>query len=293
MTDSHKGMMYILISAIFLSTGGIFIKIVPAEPLTIVALRSGIAVLTLLPFLRIKQIKFRTPTVVYILAYTVTMITFVTATKYTTSANTVALQFAGSLYLFLYGVYRKQIKVQLGNVTPMLFIMLGIVAFLVEPSVGNSSLGNILAVISGMSFATMFGIVPKIKDISPVSLICISNLTIFILVFPLLPAYRNSLAIGTQGWMAVFYLGMFQVALSFILNIKGVQLTGALPSMVLAMFEAVLNPIWVFIFIGEVPTKYGFVGITMILGAVLFNVFQQIHYEKKYLLDSTMIKAKT
>lgn len=284
LNNSHKGMLYIFLSAILLSTGGIFIKIVPAEPLTIVALRSGIAGLTLMPFLRVKQIKFRTPTIMYILAYTVMMVSFVTATKYTTAANTVALQYTGSLYLFLYGVYKKQIKIRLGNVTPMLFILIGIGAFLLEPSKGHSLTGNILAIISGISLATMFGIVPKIKNIPPVSLICISNLTIFILVFPLLPSYRNSLAISTQGWMAVVYLGIVQVAFSYILNIKGVQLTSPLPSMVLAMLEAVLNPIWVFIFIGEVPTNYGFVGITMILGAVLFNVFQQIHYEKKHLL---------
>ena len=53
--------------------------------------------------------------------------------------------------------------------------------------------------------------------------------------------------------------------------------------MILAMFEAVLNPIWVFIFIGEVPTNYGFVGMTMIMGAVLFNFFQQVRSDKKYL----------
>ncbi|WP_407310002.1 DMT family transporter [Desulfosporosinus sp. SB140] len=284
MNSSHKGMLYIFLSAILLSTGGLFIKFVQAEPLTIVALRSGIAGLTLLPFLRVKQIKLKAPTLVYILAYTVMMVSFVTATKFTTSANTVALQYTGSLYLFLYGVKRKQIKVRVGNVMPMLLIIIGIGAFLLEPSKGHSLAGNILAVISGISLATMFGILPRIKDIPTVSLVCISNLTIFILVFPWLLPYRNSLAISMQGWMAVTYLGIVQVALSYILNTKGVQLTSSLYSMVLAMLEAVLNPIWVFIFIGEVPTNYGFVGIAMILSAVLLNIFQQIRYEKQHVL---------
>ncbi|TGE34617.1 DMT family transporter [Desulfosporosinus sp. Sb-LF] len=274
-------MLYIFLSAILLSTGGLFIKIVQANPLAIVALRSGIAGLTLLPFLRVKHIKLSASTIVYIFSYTVMMVAFVSATKYTTSANAVALQYAGSLYLFLYKVFRRQIKVRLGNVMPMAMIMMGIIAFLLEPSKGHNMAGNLLAVISGIALAAMFGALPQIKGISPVSLVCLSNLAIFALVFPLIPSHENLLAISSQGWMALIYLGVIQVALSYILNTKGVQLTSSLQAMVLAMFEAVMNPLWVFIFIGEVPSSYGFVGITLILGAVLFNVIQQSNYEKR------------
>ena len=273
-------MLYILLSAILLSTGGLFIKIVEADPLAIVALRSGIAGITLLPLLRLKQIKLRTPTILYILSYAVMMITFVTATKYTTSANTVALQYTGSLYLFLYNVFSKQIKIRWGNTIPMLFIIIGIGAFLLEPSKGQSMTGNILAVFSGIALASMYGILPKIKDTSPIALVCLSNLTIFIFVFPLIPSYEKLLEISTYGWTALIYLGVIQVALSYVLNAKGVLLTSSLHAMVLAMVEAVMNPIWVFIFIREIPTSYGFMGIIMILGGVLFNVIQQSRYEK-------------
>ena len=61
---------------------------------------------------------------------------------------------------------------------------------------------------------------------------------------------------------------------------KNVLLTSSLHAMILAMVEAVMNPIWVFIFIREIPTSYGFMGIIMMLGGVLFNVIQQSRYEK-------------
>ncbi|MDA8220814.1 DMT family transporter [Desulfosporosinus sp.] len=281
MKDSYKGMLYVFLSAIFLSTGGLFIKIVEADPLSIVALRSGIAAVTLLPLLRVHHIKLRTPTILYILSYTVMMITFVTATKYTTSANAVALQYTGSLYLFLYSVFKKQIKVRWGNAVPMLFIIMGISAFLLEPSKGQSMTGNLLAVISGITLASMYGLLPKIKDTPPLALVCLSNLAIFVLVFPWIPSLENLLEIGSQGWMALIYLGVIQVALSYVLNAKGVLLTNSLHAMVLAMLEAVMNPIWVFMFIGEVPTSYGLLGIIMILGAVSFNVIQQSRYDKR------------
>ncbi|MBC2724318.1 MAG: DMT family transporter, partial [Desulfosporosinus sp.] len=135
-------------------------------------------------------------------------------------------------------------------------------------------------VISGITLASMYGILPKIKDTSPLALVCLSNLTIFIIVFPLIPSHEKLLEISTQGWMSVIYLGVIQVALAYVLNAKGVLLTSSLHAMVLAMLEAVMNPIWVFMFIGEVPTSHGFVGIVMILGAVLFNVIQQSRYDK-------------
>lgn len=281
MKDSYKGMLYVFLSAIFLSTGGLFIKLVEADPLSIVSLRSGIAGITLLPLLKVRQIKLRTPTILYIFSYTVMMITFVTATKYTTSANTVALQYAGSLYLFLYSVIRKRIVVRWGNALPMVFIVMGISAFLLEPNTGQSMTGNLLAIVSGITLASMFGILPKIKETSPIALVCLSNLTIFILVFPWIPSHEKLFEISIQGWMALIYLGVIQVALSYVLNAKGVLLTGSLHAMVLAMLEAVMNPIWVLMFIGEIPTPHGFVGIIMILGAVLFNVIEQSRYEKR------------
>lgn len=282
MKDSYKGMLYIFLSAFLLSTGGLFIKIVEADPLSIVALRSGIAGITLLPFLKLKQVKLRLSTLLYILAYTLMMITFVTATKYTTAANTVALQYSGSLYLFLYSVFKRQIKVRWGNTLPMLLIILGIGAFLSEPGNGQNLTGNILAIISGITLASMYEILPKIKDTSPLALVCLSNLTIFMLVFPLIPSHEKLLEISTQGWMAMTYLGVIQVALSYVLNAKGVLLTNSLSAMILAMLEAVMNPIWVFLFIKEAPTSHGLVGMVLILGAVLFNALQQSRYEKKH-----------
>jgi drug/metabolite transporter (DMT)-like permease len=281
MNKSYKGIIYVFISAVLLSTSGLFIKKIQADPLSIASLRSVIAGLTLLPFLKIKEIKLKSLAWGYAIAYTLMISTFIIANKLTSSANVIALQYTGSLYLYIYSLLRKKIKVQWSNVLPMFFIVLGIFSFLLEPSKGSSFLGNLLAICSGIALAAMFELLPKIKDVSPNSLVCISNLSAAVLTFPFIPSYRDILNISFNGWIALLYLGCVQVALAYVLNAKGVQLTNSLQAMIIAMFEAVMNPIWVFVFIGEVPTIYGFTGAVLILGAVLVNIILQNRNQKE------------
>lgn len=281
MNKSYKGMIYIFISAMLLSTSGLFVKKISADPIAITALRSVIAGLTLLPFVKFRKVKFKPLFLAYIASYAVMVTTFIMATKFTTSANTIALQYTGALYLYIYSVLRKKIKVQLNNLMPMIFIVIGICCFLMEPNKGSSAVGNILAIISGVALAGMFALSSKLEDIQPVAMVCFSNLFTAVITAPFIPSYAALMSISISGWISLLYLGSVQVALAYVFNIKGIQLTTSMQAMVLAMLEAVMNPIWVFLFIGEVPSHYGMVGTVLILGAVLANVILQNREMKK------------
>lgn len=275
MSTTVKGIIYVLMATVLWSTGGLFIKKVPADPLLISGVRSAVAGLALLPFLRLKEIRFNKYLLGYFLAFPMLMITFVTATKLTSAANAIALQYTAPIYLFLFNLVTGKEKPVFRNTAPMVLIVVGIGIFLREPSQGTSFLGNLLALASGVAFAASAYFVRQINTASPMGLVSISNLAAAVLILPFAPV-GQIFTIDTAGLFSLFYLGAFQIGLANVSYVNGLRYMEPLRATVLALAEAVLNPIWVFFFIGEAPSSFALIGSVFILGAIVLDVYLRL-----------------
>lgn len=271
MKNSHKGVLYILGAALLWSTGGLLIKKVEAEPLVIAAIRAGIAGISLLPFANFKKLTINRYFVGYIIASTWLVAAFVSATKLTAAANAIALQNTAPLFLFIYSLLKCEIKPGIKNTMPMVLIFLGICAFLLEPNKGSTLLGNVIAISSGVAFASMTYFL-KYLAAGGVGLVSISNLATAILISPFISLHEKIPGISIVGWVLLAFLGIFQIGLAYVFYVRGVKETEPIKASILALSEAVLNPLWVMFFIGEIPTVYGLAGIVFILGAVLIDI---------------------
>lgn len=280
MKSSYKGVLYILGAAVLWSTGGIFIKKIAAEPLVIAAVRAGIAGLCFLPFTRIKTIPLNKYFIGYILSFTWLVGAFVSATKLTAAANAIALQNTAPLFLFIYSLLRRDIKPGLRNTMPMIFIFFGICAFLLEPNEGGTLTGNIIGISSGVAFAAMTYFLRLIAE-GGAGLVSISNLAAALIIIPFIAEPGKILEISLSGWAALAYLGIFQIGLAYVFYARGLKCTEPLRASILALSEAILNPIWVMLLIGEVPTVYGLTGILFILGAVAVDIKLKSEAERR------------
>jgi len=75
---------------------------------------------------------------------------------------------------------------------------------------------------------------------------------------------------STSGWLCLAYLGSCQIGLSYLFYSKGLRYISSLKAATIALVEPVLNPIWVFMLLGEVPTRYAVLGaIAVLLGVSL------------------------
>ena len=72
--------------------------------------------------------------------------------------------------------------------------------------------------------------------------------------------------------VALLALGIFQVGLAYILFAKGTKLTSPVSASLIGLLEAILNPVWVFLFYGEKVGKFALVGAAVILLAVVLNI---------------------
>jgi drug/metabolite transporter (DMT)-like permease len=269
MKKSWQGIFYVLFAALLWSTAGLFIKNIPADPLIIAGLRAFFAGLSLAPFVSWRKMRITRTALVYFFSYALLTTTFVTATKFTTAANAIALQYTCPLYIFLYTVLVDKEKVKKRAWLPMLLIVLGISIFLAEPGQGKSLLGNFLGLLSGVAFAVMTLSLRSLRDQQGTGLISLGNFVNVLLLLPFLTLHQQEIfSLPAISWLSLLYLGTLQLGLGYVFYVKGVQTIPAVRASVLALTEAFLNPIWVLIFLGEKPTVYGLVGGVLVIAAV-------------------------
>ena len=75
--------------------------------------------------------------------------------------------------------------------------------------------------------------------------------------------------IQTFDWGILIVFGVIQLAIPYILYIKALNYVPALDAILIAMLEPILNPIWVFIVVGEKIGNWAFLGgILVLLGSI-------------------------
>ncbi|MBK6875924.1 MAG: DMT family transporter [Ignavibacteria bacterium] len=100
-----------------------------------------------------------------------------------------------------------------------------------------------------------------------------------------LPFVYDKLLVNSTQLVNLLFMGVFQLGISYLIFNEGLKYVSATESMIIAMLEAVLNPIWVFMGVGEVPTTYSIIGSVIILLAVLWRTLMVKPDEKLRIVD--------
>lgn len=265
----NAGRGLVLLAAALWSTSGLFIKIMTLGPVPITGLRSAVAALAMAPFVRRRGLQWEPALLVLALAYTWTQLGFVAATKWTTAANAIALQSTAPAWVFLFGcLVARQVPWRL--LPPVLLVLAGIAAMLAEPVSGTSMLGNLLGLSTGLTFAVVQVTFSRLRT-PAVAAIGFSNLVAALVCVAVQPAAFLA-PIPAGEWAALVYLGCFQLALPFLCFTSGVRRIPVTQASLLSVLEPLLNPIWVFWVVGEVPSAYGFAGAACILAGIVLDV---------------------
>lgn len=268
MKNTNRGIIYIVISMVLFSTGGLFIKLIDANAFTITFGRALIAGLIFLPFIQWKKIRISKSYVMLVIAYCYLCIMFVTTTKMTTAANAIILQCTAPLWLYLFYVVVKGKKITTRDLVPRIFILLGIVAILGESDGGNL-FGNLLALSNGIAYAFVQYNMEKDYPFSDASVIGLNNIVLCLAILVLLPQNLAFSGLTLQGWLGIIFLGVFQIGVSYLFFFKGVRLISALKASIVSLLEPILNPIFVFVFVGEMPATVSLIG----FGIIFFGIF--------------------
>ena len=268
-------------AALLFSTGGAAIKAAAFTGWQIASFRSGIAALALLLMVPAVRQDWKQGdaggslwhTALVGAAYAACLTLFVLANRLTTAANTIFLQSTAPLYVLFLAPWLLKERVRRQDIGFMLAVGLGLMLFFlgVERPVASApdpARGNLLALISGVFWAlTVCGLrwltaVPGRG--SPIMAVTSGNVIAFLLILPLaLPLGDHTLA----DWSVLVYLGVFQIALAYVLVTRAISHIPALEASVILLIEPALNPVWAWLMQGEVPGVWAMIGGAIILGA--------------------------
>ena len=100
---------------------------------------------------------------------------------------------------------------------------------------------------------------------SPVESVLISNVIAAVVGLP----FMFGQAPAAQGWLGLVLLGVFQLGLSYLLYTAAIKEVSALEATLFSTLEPILNPIWVWLLIGERPGGWALAGGALVLGAIV------------------------
>jgi DME family drug/metabolite transporter len=275
----RRGLMAVLLAAILWSTGGLFIKWVEIDALGITMWRSALAGLTLAVVMRPKFIApWRASGLLWGMAvsYALMLLLFVIGTRLTTAANAIFLQYTAPLYVIVLARFLLAERASRLDLSTVVVAFGGMALFFLDRLERSDTLGNICAVGSGLAFAT-FLVLLRRPGATPANRPQAMVLGSVLLVVVLMPvnAFRGSepFTPGLGDAAALGILGVVQIGLAYAVFSFGIQHVQALEASLIGMLEPVLNPVWVFIVLGERPGWWAIAGGVVIVTAVSARTF--------------------
>jgi drug/metabolite transporter (DMT)-like permease len=254
-------------TAFLWSIAGLFIKIIEWNPIAIAGMRSFIASIAILIYLRHPRINFSFPQIAAAVTNAATMLLFVSANKATTAANAILLQYLAPVLTVFIGAVLLKERTRAEHYAALPLIAAGMLVMFFDELGGGEFFGNVLAVMSAITFSFYFVFMRMQKDGSPLESILLSHwLTagICIIISFFLPMPNITL----KSLISVMVLGVIQVGLSAILFSIGIKRVSAVQANLIAVIEPVFNPVWVFLAIGEAPGVKTLIGGSVIIIAV-------------------------
>jgi drug/metabolite transporter (DMT)-like permease len=273
-SDARRARLEIVGAALLFSTGGAVIKATSLGAWEVAGLRSGIAALALVLFLPGARSGFTPRALAVAVSYAATLVLFVAGNKLTTSAATIFLQSTAPLYVLVASPWLLGERVSRLDLMAMVPVAAGLLMVFLGAgpparTAPDPLLGNVLGALSGVAWAaTVMGLrwlgSGGAGAATPMGAVVLGNLLAFLACVPF---FGPLAAAAPRDWLAVGYLGVFQIAAAYALLAAAVRHLKALEVALLVLVEPALNPLWAWLVHGEDPGAWTVAGGALILGA--------------------------
>ncbi len=272
MEARRKGILFVAAAALLWSSGGIGIKAVSEPPLKVSFYRSLFAAIALMLFLPRQSWTTRrwtsTPAFIgSIISYAACLTTFVVATKWTTAANAIFLQYAGAIWVLLLSPVVVHEPMRARDALAIAVALGGMALFFVGRFETRGMAGNAMALLSSFFFAALILSLRREQSASQATVMWGNVLT----AFSVLPFVAADLSITAVSFTVLVFLGAFQIALAYFFFTRGLQYVTATQASLTGMLEPVCNPLWVFLILGERPSAFAIGGAAIVLTAIAWH----------------------
>lgn len=247
------------------------VKFLEMDTFLILAMRSVFAFAALAAFIRPKRLNWNGWMLAYLCSYTAVTIGIVSALTMTSSAIALGLQNTALIWLSLLVFFRtKRFEIKL--FAPVIVILVGVALFMSTGTGGSDSLGNLIALAGGVAYAGMTLSAGKAAGDNPIGLTAIANLFSVIVIVLLFPGKLAGIAeMRALDWGIIAVSGIVQVGGGYTFYNMGLRSVSPQKASIIALWEMVMGPLWVAIFLGEFPTVIEVIALAVIMLGIVMD----------------------
>ena len=198
-------------------------------------------------------------------------IAFVFAMMNTSVANVVFIISTQTMFLAIFGYLYLKEKVSLIALLSIILAMMGITVMIGDSISSGTLFGNLVALTIPISFSILVMIIRKNSQLDLVPAIWFASMLSFLYSFMMVESFNFS----TNDILMGFLLGVPQLTFGFICITIGSRSTRSVTIGLLMLTETVFAPLWVWLFMNEIPPTSVFIGGTIIIMAIIIKSFDR------------------
>jgi len=268
MSPERRGLLLVAAAALLWSTGGVGIKALSEPPLVIAFYRSATAAVALFLIFRPRVWRWTPAFLVGIVAYAACLTTFVFATKWTSAANAIFLQYCGVVWVLVASPLVLKEPFHRRDAFAVAAAFAGMTLFFLGRFESRGYAGELTALASSVFFAVLVLALRSERGGGSEAVVTYGNV---LAAAALLPFVRHELAVPPRDAVILGLLGFVQIGGAYALFVAGLRHVTATQASLMGMLEPVSNPIWVFLFVGERPGAFSILGGVIVLGAIAWR----------------------
>lgn len=204
---------------------------------------------------------------------------FVFSVKYTAAANTVVLLATSSFFAAIFSYFLLKERIKKRTIFAIIISFLGV--FIVFGT-SFSLTGNWLGDLFGLALAVTMGIeLTLLRKYSHFPTMLIISLSGFLVAIIMYSFNKNLFDISLESLLWLSIMGFIQIPLAmYFIFISTKYITSAEVSL-FSTIETTMAPIWLWLFLSEIPPKMTIIGGTLVIFAIFVNALPSIIKMKK------------
>lgn len=198
---------------------------------------------------------------------------FVFSVKYTIAANTVVFLATSSFFGAIFSYFLLKEKLKKETAIAIAFSFFGVVIIFGNSfSIGGNLIGDSLGILLAVSMGLQLTLLRKFKNFSHYFIISASG---FILMFLMFFIADHPFDIGLKNLFWLVLMGLMQVIAMFLIY-GATKFISSAEVGIFSTIETTLAPIWLWLFIGEIPPSLTVLGGIFVISAIFINAYPQI-----------------
>ncbi len=276
--NSKKAIIITCFVAILWSLSGINIKMINWDSISIAGGRSAVAAIFFQFYIKRKGLKIKIDR--YTLGGAVCFIAFnycfILSSKLAGPTTAIMMQYTAPIYVAILSYIFFKENIRKSDLICIIVVILGMVLFFSDQESNVNFFGNLIAIFNGITFAGMAIFFRLQRNNSPEISVYLGNVGASIIGIPFM---FSSSSPDLSSVLFIILAGLLS-AITYALYAKVSIYLSALETVLIPIIDPILNPVWVFFFLGEKPGNIAILGSIIVLISVTSKVLYGLKKQK-------------